>query len=203
MFAPVAVCYFTWFSTFVLGILYAHGQTWVGRDFGWLFQLSRWPFPFSIQDVTDMLMLLAVLAVLPLRFARSRRDEERLAAEMESARTVQQVLIPTDHGSDIFNNYVSSGSQHFDSDQYDGRVDANLFTSYHVFARYTLADLTTTRRRLLAISPAALLRSASRVIRSIAIRALRSEWIIHSALVCRRMCVSGSIAIAFGFSPTE
>ena len=140
MFAPVAVCYFTWFSTFVLGILYAHGQTWVGRAFGWLFQLSRWPFPFSIQDVTDMLMLLAVLAVLPLRFARSRRDEERLAAEMESARTVQQVLIPTDHGSDIFNNYVSSGSQHFDSDQYDGRVDANLFTSYHVFARYTLAD---------------------------------------------------------------
>jgi len=96
MFAPVAVCYFTWFSTFVLGILYAHGQTWVGRAFGWLFQLSRWPFPFSIQDVTDMLMLLAVLAVLPLRFARSRRDEERLAAEMESARTVQQVLIPTE-----------------------------------------------------------------------------------------------------------
>ena len=41
-------------------------------------------------------MLLAVLAVLPLRFARSRRDEERLAAEMESARTVQQVLIPTE-----------------------------------------------------------------------------------------------------------
>src|SRR5580700_8162693 len=62
MFAPVAVCYFTWFSTFVLGILYAHGQTWVGRAFGWLFQLSRWPFPFSIQDVTDMLMPLAVLA---------------------------------------------------------------------------------------------------------------------------------------------
>ena len=43
-----------------------------------------------------MIMLLAVVAVLPLRFARSRRDEERLAAEMESARTVQQVLIPVD-----------------------------------------------------------------------------------------------------------
>ena len=46
--------------------------------------------------VADMLMLLAVLAVLPLRFARSRRDEERLAAELESARTVQQVLISTE-----------------------------------------------------------------------------------------------------------
>jgi hypothetical protein len=44
------------------------------------------------------------------------------------------------HGSDVFNNYVSSGSQHFDSDQYDGRVDFNLFSSYHVFSRYTIAD---------------------------------------------------------------
>jgi hypothetical protein len=49
-------------------------------------------------------------------------------------------LPPPNHGSDVFNNYVSSGSQHFDSDQYDGRVDANLFSTYHVFARYTLAD---------------------------------------------------------------
>ena len=44
------------------------------------------------------------------------------------------------HGNDIFNNYVSSGSQHFDSDQYDGRVDLNVFSSYHVFGRYTIAD---------------------------------------------------------------
>ena len=43
-----------------------------------------------------MIMLLAVMAVLPLRFARSRSDEERMAAEMDSARTVQQVLIPTE-----------------------------------------------------------------------------------------------------------
>ena len=96
MFVPVAVCYAGWFGTLVLGILNARGQTWVLRDFRWLFELSRWPFPFSFQDVADMLMLLAVLAVLPLRFARSRRDEERLAAELESARIVQQVLIPTE-----------------------------------------------------------------------------------------------------------
>jgi hypothetical protein len=49
-------------------------------------------------------------------------------------------LPPPNHGSDVFNNYVSSGSQHFDSDQYDGRVDANLFSTYHVFGRYTIAD---------------------------------------------------------------
>jgi Stage II sporulation protein E (SpoIIE) len=93
---PVAVCYVTWFSTILLGILNAFGQTWVVRDFGWLFVLARWPFPFTFLNVADMIMLLAVLAVLPLRFARSRRDEERLSAEMESARTVQQVLIPTE-----------------------------------------------------------------------------------------------------------
>ena len=93
---PVAICYAGWFSVLVLSIFNAYGQAWVGRDFGRLFELSRWPFPFSFQDVADMLMLLAVLAVLPLRFARSRRDEERLAAELESARTVQQVLIPTE-----------------------------------------------------------------------------------------------------------
>ena len=96
MFAPVAVCYVSWFVTYTLRILNVQDQTWVDRDFGWLFELSRWPFPFSFQDVADMLMLLAVMAVLPLRFARSRRDEERMAAEMESARTVQQVLIPTE-----------------------------------------------------------------------------------------------------------
>jgi hypothetical protein len=96
MLVPVAICYAGWFAVLVLSILNANGQTWVLRYFGWLFQLSRWPFPFSFQDVADVLMLLAVFAVLPLRFARSRRDEERLAAELESARTVQQVLIPTE-----------------------------------------------------------------------------------------------------------
>ncbi len=96
MLAPVALCYCTWFGTLVLGLLNVHGQAWVRRDFGWLFQLSVWPFPFSFLDIADMLMLLAVLAVLPLRFARSRRDEERFSAELESARAVQQVLIPAE-----------------------------------------------------------------------------------------------------------
>ena len=96
MLVPVAICYVTWFGTVLLGALNAFGHTGVLRDFGWLFLVSRWPFPFTCLDVADMLMLLAVLAVLPLRFARSRRDEERLSAEMESARTVQQVLVPSE-----------------------------------------------------------------------------------------------------------
>jgi hypothetical protein len=44
------------------------------------------------------------------------------------------------NGTDIFNNYVSAGSQRFDSGQYDGRVDYNLSGTTHIFGRYTLAD---------------------------------------------------------------
>lgn len=44
------------------------------------------------------------------------------------------------NGSDIVNNFVSAGSQRFDTDQYDGRVDYNPNATSHVFARYTLAN---------------------------------------------------------------
>lgn len=53
-----------------------------------------WPFPASAQNVADFLMQLSILAILVLRFARTRRDEERQAAELEAARAIQQVLIP-------------------------------------------------------------------------------------------------------------
>jgi len=61
---------------------------------GWFYQLSEWPFPFSVGDVTDVLVQLAVLAILILRFARTRRDRQRLATELEAARAVQSILMP-------------------------------------------------------------------------------------------------------------
>ena len=96
MLIPVAFCYLCWLAVILLTALGGSGHTWVYRDLHWFFQVSRRPFPFSVNDLADMVMLIAVVAVLPLRFARSRRDEERLAGEMESARTVQQVLIPNE-----------------------------------------------------------------------------------------------------------
>jgi hypothetical protein len=72
MLLPVGFCYVTWFSTVLLGMLNAYGHAWVIRDFGWFFLVSRWPFPFTFLNIADTVMLLAVLAVLPLRFARSR-----------------------------------------------------------------------------------------------------------------------------------
>ena len=94
--APVAVCYAAWLTRIVVWVLDDNGQTWIASFEERFNRLAVWPFPFSVQDVADMVMLLAVLAILPLRFARSRRDEERLAAEVESARAVQQVLVPAE-----------------------------------------------------------------------------------------------------------
>ncbi len=96
MLLPVGVCYVCWLARILLSALGQSGHTWVYSDLHWFFEVSRRPFPFSVNDLADMFMLVAVVAVLPLRFARSRRDEERLAREMESARTVQQVLIPNE-----------------------------------------------------------------------------------------------------------
>ena len=59
-----------------------------------LLQLFTWPFPVSAGNIVDFLMQISILAILVLRFARTRRDEERHAAELEAARTVQQVLVP-------------------------------------------------------------------------------------------------------------
>jgi hypothetical protein len=94
--APVAICYATWFTRIAVWVLEDSGQAWIAPFAARFNRLASWPFPFSAQDLADMVMLLAVLAILPLRFARSRRDEERLAGEMESARTVQQVLVPAE-----------------------------------------------------------------------------------------------------------
>ena len=91
---PVAVCYGSWFTLNLYGIFFATGQTWIQRYFAWFLELTEWPFPISVQAIADLLMLLSIVAILPLRFARTRRDEQRFAAELESARTVQHVLIP-------------------------------------------------------------------------------------------------------------
>ena len=60
----------------------------------WLLAVTEWPFPIGMSDITDTLMQLSIFGILLLRFARSRRDEERLKSELEAARAVQQVLVP-------------------------------------------------------------------------------------------------------------
>lgn len=58
------------------------------------YEISSRPFPFSASDVASVLLQLALLTVLLLRFARMRREEQRMEQELEAARAVQEVMIP-------------------------------------------------------------------------------------------------------------
>jgi serine phosphatase RsbU (regulator of sigma subunit) len=74
---------------------------WMARFVGWhditrYFRLTTYPFPIKVFEVTDSMFLLSVFGILVLRFARTSSEEEHYASEFESARSVQQYLIP-DH----------------------------------------------------------------------------------------------------------
>jgi hypothetical protein len=56
--------------------------------------LTRKPFPILYSQAADFVFLLAVFAILILRFTRTRSQEERFAGEVQAARSVQQYLIP-------------------------------------------------------------------------------------------------------------
>src|ERR1035438_9400252 len=60
------------------------------------YQILEEPFPIEIGQVAEALWLLGIFAVLVLRFARTRSEQERYASEVEGARHVQQFLIPDD-----------------------------------------------------------------------------------------------------------
>ncbi len=80
-----------------LGIAVFSGHAlphWFSAVNQWFNNTSLWPFPFSVTKVADLLLQLGLVSVLLLRFVRSRREEQRLASELEAARAVQQVLVP-------------------------------------------------------------------------------------------------------------
>jgi phosphoserine phosphatase RsbU/P len=52
------------------------------------------PFPVPLEVLVELIFVVALLAFLIRRFARSRAKEERFSSDMEAARTLQHVLIP-------------------------------------------------------------------------------------------------------------
>lgn len=72
------------------------GQLGWQSSFSGYIPLTSTPFPISLQQAADALFPIALLAILVLRFSRTRGEEERYASEFASARSVQQFLIP-DH----------------------------------------------------------------------------------------------------------
>ena len=59
-------------------------------------ELLHEPFAVTVEDIGDMLSLLGLLAVLVLRFARTSRDQQRLAAALQAAHDIQHRLVPVD-----------------------------------------------------------------------------------------------------------
>jgi Carboxypeptidase regulatory-like domain/TonB dependent receptor len=47
---------------------------------------------------------------------------------------------PNTAGAAIANNYIATGSEKFNSDQFDTRIDYDFSQQMHIFGRYTLAD---------------------------------------------------------------
>lgn len=73
---------------------------WAAFQLGWLtvsyrrIILFSHPFQVSVEDVVETLFLLAMLAILVNRFARTRREEQRMEGELEAARSMQSLLVP-------------------------------------------------------------------------------------------------------------
>ena len=77
-----------------LWVLSTLGLDRITAHFYWFQTLATWPFPISVNHVSYLLVQSSLLAILVLRFARTRYQEEQLTSEFEAARAVQQVLIP-------------------------------------------------------------------------------------------------------------
>jgi len=79
-------------SLVALSALWAYALQIFPRLYYPTFQVGRLGVIFG--DIAVFLFLIGILAVVLYRFIRVTRDEQRAAAELEAARTVQQILIP-------------------------------------------------------------------------------------------------------------
>jgi Stage II sporulation protein E (SpoIIE) len=85
----------------------------VPSAFNTFYSLSKWPFPISVPNVCDFLFLAGMLAIFVHRFLRTSRMEDAHQRELEAARAVQQVLVPSAtpriSGFDIESLYLPAG----------------------------------------------------------------------------------------------
>jgi hypothetical protein len=67
---------------------------WNQANWSWFRVFTRTPFPTSVPDLCEALFLAGLLAIFVHRFTRTSLQEDAHRRELESARIVQQVLIP-------------------------------------------------------------------------------------------------------------
>ena len=94
MLVPVGAFYLSVWSGEVSWLLQQFGLTGIENYRLWVRRITDWPFPISLTDITTTAWQLALFSILLLRFARTRREEQRMASELEAARAVQHILIP-------------------------------------------------------------------------------------------------------------
>jgi len=94
LFVPTILLY----GTGILGglILFSFQLGWWPRT---LATINQWnvvqtPFPVQIQAFVQLIFIVALLAFLIRRFAKSRAQEERYTSDLEAVRSLQQLLIP-------------------------------------------------------------------------------------------------------------
>lgn len=110
---PVALVSAVSFLKMAIYIFHTLGFDAISRHLR-LFLISfQRPIPFTAVDLADLLVQVSLLGILVLRFARTRRNEERHSSELEAARVVQQVLVPEDApaapGFEIHSVYKPAG----------------------------------------------------------------------------------------------
>lgn len=81
----------------LLWVILTTGNSWIDPVWNFWDHTFHWPFPFGLYDLSIAILLIAILAVVVLRFARSRHEEDLMKSELEAARAVQQVLVPAEN----------------------------------------------------------------------------------------------------------
>jgi hypothetical protein len=90
--APVILLYGEYIASYLAVATFLLG--WQHRFTGLGFPLFSSPFPVDFHVLAELFFLIAMLAILVNRFARTRREEERYAGEFEAARGIQSLLVP-------------------------------------------------------------------------------------------------------------
>ena len=93
---PVGLSLAVSFLKLAIYIFHTLGFDGITRHLRLLLISFQWPIPITAVDLANLLVQVSLLGILVLRFARTRRNEERHSTELEAARTVQQVLVPED-----------------------------------------------------------------------------------------------------------
>lgn len=94
---PVGFYFLNLTFVYLVFALVARGVVWAAPYLDLFFNgITDRPFPLGTYQATGIAVQLALFAVVLLRFARTRSEEERYKTELEAARVVQQVLVPSE-----------------------------------------------------------------------------------------------------------